>query len=80
MITPKEYLSSEQFLEHRFVVAPASAQILRIPTQLLKFKDFAPKVFHQIRGVFQVEEKEIAVCDKVSAENSMVRILFSMII
>lgn len=27
--------------------------------QLLKFKDFAPKVFHQIRKVFNVSESEL---------------------
>jgi hypothetical protein len=34
-------------------------QVRRTQDQLLKFKDFAPKVFHQIRKHFGVSEAEL---------------------
>src|SRR4051794_36405019 len=46
-LEPAEYAYSYQVLDHRK------------PDQLLKFKDFAPKVFRRIRQMFNVSERDI---------------------
>eukprot|EP01122_Echinamoeba_exundans_P011050 TRINITY_DN4269_c0_g3_i1.p1 TRINITY_DN4269_c0_g3~~TRINITY_DN4269_c0_g3_i1.p1 ORF type:complete len:795 (+),score=203.61 TRINITY_DN4269_c0_g3_i1:107-2491(+) len=47
VLIPKDFSYSYQF------------KVRRMQDQLLKFKDFAPKVFHQIRKVFNVSESEL---------------------